>query len=85
MSKYPGRESEHMGEGPTRGPPRRAIPTSIAYGARLLMDRSRPTTPGSVAGSIRTAAKRTGWLSPSIPRRSPGRNQEVEIPIRWLI
>jgi len=30
VSKYPGRESERMGEGPRRGPPRRAIPTSFA-------------------------------------------------------
>jgi len=32
-----------MGEGPRRGHPRRALPTSFASGARLLMDRSRPT------------------------------------------
>jgi len=31
VSKYPGRESEHMGEGPKRGPPRRAVPTSFAW------------------------------------------------------
>ena len=49
MSMYPGRESVRMGEGSIRGPPRRAVPTSIANGARLLTDRSRPTTPRSVA------------------------------------
>jgi len=36
VSKYPGRESEHMVEGPRRGPPRRDAPTSFANGARLL-------------------------------------------------
>jgi len=56
-----------------------------ANGARLLTDRSRPTTPPSVVGSTRTAAKRTGRLSPSTPQRSPGRNQVVEVPLRWLI
>jgi len=39
VSKYPGRESEHMGEGPRRGPPRRDVPTSFANGARLLANR----------------------------------------------
>jgi hypothetical protein len=33
------------GGGPRRGPLRRAVPTSFANGARLLTDRSRPTTP----------------------------------------
>ncbi len=33
-----------MGEGPRRGPPRRAVPPSIANGARLLTDCSRSTT-----------------------------------------
>jgi hypothetical protein len=82
VSEYPGRESEHMGEGPRRGPPRRAVPTNIANGARLLTGRTRPTIPQSVVGSTRTAARRTGLLSPSIPRRSPGRNQEAGMPIR---
>jgi len=48
------------GGGPEKGTPRRAVPTSFANGARLLTDRSRPTTPWSVVGSARTAAKRTG-------------------------
>ncbi len=73
------------GEGLKRGPPRRTVPTSFANGARLLANRSRPTTPRSVVGSTRTAARRTGWLSPLTPQRSPGRNQEVESPLRWLI
>jgi len=59
MSEYPGRESV-LGEDSMEEPPRRAIPTNIANGAKLLTDRSRPTTPQSVVGSIRTAAKRTG-------------------------
>jgi len=33
------------GGGPRRGPLRRAVPTSLANGARLLTDHSRPTTP----------------------------------------
>jgi len=40
VSKYPGRESEHMGEGPKRGPPRRDVPTSFANGARLWANHS---------------------------------------------
>jgi len=59
--------------------------TSFANGARLLMGRSRPTTPQSVVGSTQTAARKTGQLSPSTPQRSPGRSQEVESPLRWLI
>jgi len=74
-----------MGEGPRREPPRRAVPTSFANGARLLTGHPRPTTPWSVVGSTRMAANRTGRLSLSTPQRSPGRNQEVEIPLRWLI
>jgi len=57
LSKYPGRKSEAMGEGPRRGPPRRAVPTNIANGARLLTGRARPTIPQSVVGSTRTAAE----------------------------
>ena len=45
---------------PIEEPPRRAVPTNTANGARLLTDRSRLTTPRSVVGSTRTAAKRTG-------------------------
>ena len=82
----PRKEKCAHGGGPKKGTPRRAIPTSFANGARPLMDRSRPTTPPlSVVGSTRTAAKRTGSLNPSTPQRSPGRNQEEEIPLRWLI
>jgi hypothetical protein len=82
VTTYPGRGNVRMGEGPTRGTPRRAVPTSFASGARLLTGRSRLTTPQSVVGSTRTAVQRTGLLSPSIPRRSPGRNQGTGTPIR---
>jgi hypothetical protein len=57
VTTYPGRGNVRMGEGPTRGTPRRAVPTSFASGARLLTGRSRLTTPQSVVGSTRTAAK----------------------------
>ena len=85
VATFPGMGSVSMGEGPRKGTPRRAIPTSVASGARLLMDLSLPTIPPSVVGSRRTVAPRTSLLSPLIPRRSPGRNQAVEIPLRWLI
>jgi hypothetical protein len=73
------------GGGPKKGTPKKGVPTSFASGAKALTDRSQLTTPQSVVGSTRTAAKRTGRPSPSTPRRSRGRNQEVEIPLRWLI
>jgi len=41
------------GGGPKKGTPRRAVPPSIANGARLLMGRSQLTTPMSVVGSVR--------------------------------
>ncbi len=66
VSTCPERENV-LGEGPIKGPPRRAIPPSIANGARLLTGRSRLTTPTSVVGSTRTAARRTGRLNPSTP------------------
>jgi hypothetical protein len=73
------------GGGPEKGTPKKGRTNSFANDARLLTDHSPPTTPLSVVGSTRMAAKRTGRLSPSTPQRSPGRNQEVEIPLRWLI
>ncbi len=58
--RVPRKGKQMHGGGPDKGTPRGAVPTNIANGARLLADRSRPTTPWSVVGSIRTAAKRTG-------------------------
>jgi hypothetical protein len=60
VSTYSGRGSVCMGEGLIPGTPRRDVPPSIANGARLLTGRSRLTTPTSVVGSTRTAARRTG-------------------------
>jgi len=58
--QLPRKGKQTHGGGPKRRPPRRAVLTSFANGARLLMDHSRPTTPQSVVGSTRTAARRTG-------------------------
>jgi len=83
--QVPRKGKRSHGGGPDKGTPTKGRTNKFANGARLLMGHSRPTTPQSVVGSTRTAARRTGQTSPSNPQRSPGRNQEVESPFRWLI
>jgi hypothetical protein len=50
-----------------RKPPKKAVPLNIASGVRQRRAHSQPTILQSVAGSRRTAALKTGWLSPSTP------------------
>jgi len=57
------------------------VPFTEASHASIIL----PTILQSVVGSRRTAAPRTGWLSPSTPLRSPGKRRAVENQIRWLI
>jgi hypothetical protein len=56
----PRKRKRAHGGGPEKGTPKKGRTDKFANGARLLMDRSRPTTPWSVVGSTRMAAKRTG-------------------------
>jgi len=67
---------------PNEEPIRKDSLISIASGARLLMDHSRPTIPASVAGSQRTVVKRTRLLSLLSPERNPGRKRVPETQIR---
>jgi len=73
------------GGGPEKGTPKKGRTDKFANGARLWTGCSRPTTPQSVVGSTRTAARRTGLPSPSTLPRNPGKSQEVGSPLRWHI
>jgi len=73
---------KRRGEGSKEEPVRKDDPISIANGARLLMDHSRPTILASVAGSQKTVVKRTSLLSPLKLERNPGRKRVPETPIR---
>jgi len=69
-----------MGEGPRRGPPRRAVPTSIADGARLLTGRTRPTIPQSVVGSSSQKDRLTKpFDSAKKPWKKPGSGNTEQI------
>ena len=71
-----------MEDAPIKEPSRKANQPSIAVGAKRQAGPSLPMIPLSVVGLRRTAALRTGQLSPSIPQRSPGKRQAVKVPVR---
>ncbi len=62
-----------MGEGPIKEPPKRAVLSSTASGARQRVGPIPLTIPSSVIDSRRTASQRTSLLSPLTPQRSPGK------------
>jgi len=67
---------------PKEEPVRKDGLISIASGARLLADHSRPTIQTSVAGYQKTVVPRTSLPSLPGPERNPGRKQVPETPIR---
>ena len=71
--------------GSIKGAPKKGRSAKYCKWCRQQMGPLHPTIPSSVAGSRRTVAPRTSLLSPSIPRRRPGKRQVAEIPVRWLI
>jgi len=73
---------KRRGEGSEGGTVRRDGLISIASGARLLTDHSRPPILTSAAGSQKTVGPRTSLPSLSGPERKPGRKLVTETPIR---